>query len=369
MSVRRVLAYWPAAALVAFLALPFIPNVDISLYARQFTPIFITAILALSLNVILGYTGLLHFGIAAFFGIGAYATAIFTVHQYPFQWSFPAVMLASVVAAAAIGVATTAPALRLRGDYLALVTLGFGLIAVFVLRNLDNITGGAKGLNPVTPSLLPGVEDPDMAQFQLERTWGRRSWREYPYFYFLCLTILAITYLLLGILERSRLGRAWVALREDEMAASCMGLNPAKLKLSSIAIGAGLAGLAGGLYAISQNTTADPTAYDFNRSMLVLCCVILGGIGNRAGILLGVLILVGFDQIVTRDLDQWVQKPDVQQKFPEFMQGKAYIKLSMWRLGIFGAALILMMRFRPEGMIPERRRKLELHPEEPSKQK
>lgn len=369
MSVRTLLGYWPVAALAAFIALPFIPSVDVSLYARQFTPIFITAILALSLNVILGYTGLLHFGIAAFFGIGAYATAIFTVQQYPFQWSFPAVMLASVLVAAAIGIATTAPALRLRGDYLALVTLGFGLIAVFVLRNLDNITGGAKGLNPVTPSLFPGIDDPDMSKYQFDRTWGRRSWREYPYFYFLCLGILSVAYLLLGILERSRLGRAWVALREDELAATCMGLNPAKLKLSSIAIGAGLAGMAGGLYAISQNTTADPTAYDFNRSMLVLCCVILGGIGNRAGILLGVLLLVGFDQIITRDLDNWVQKPETQRQFPEFMQGKEYIKLSMWRLGIFGAALILMMRFRPEGMIPEKRRKHELHPEESNGQK
>ncbi len=369
MSVRRVLGYWPAAAFAVFLALPFIPNVDVSLYARQFTPIFITAILALALNVVLGYTGLLHFGIAAFFGIGAYTTGILAVQQFPFQQSFPVVMLASIVAAGAIGVATTAPALRLRGDYLALVTLGFGLIAVFVLRNLDNITGGAKGLNPITPSLFPGVEDPDMSAYQFDRTWGRRSWREYPYFYFLCLAILAVTYLLLGVLERSRLGRAWVALREDELAATCMGLNPARLKLSSIAIGAGLAGMAGGLYAISQNTTADPSAYDFNRSMLVLCCVILGGLGNRAGILLGVLILVGFDQIITQDLDQWVQKPETQKDMPAFMQGKEYVKVSLWRLGIFGAALILMMRFRPEGLIPERRRKLELHPEESSEKK
>jgi branched-chain amino acid transport system permease protein len=360
---KRLLQYWPAAALVVFAILPFIPDSDVTRYARQFTPLFIFAILSLALNVVLGYTGLLHFGIAAFFGIGAYATGILAVSQFPFQQSFLVVMAASILAAALLGVATTAPALRLRGDYLALVTLGFGLIAVFVLRNLDNITGGARGLNPVAPALLPGVSDPDLSNLRVHPAWGR-TWRSYPYFYFLCLGTLALCYLLLGVLERSRLGGAWVALREDELAASCMGLNPARLKLLAIALGAGLAGLAGGLYAISQNTTADPGAYDFNRSILVLCCVILGGLGNRPGVLLGVFILVGFDLILSPVLDNWVQKPSTQAQFPEFMQGKEYTKLSMWRLGIFGVVLIVMMRFRPEGLLPEARRKHELHPEE-----
>jgi branched-chain amino acid transport system permease protein len=362
MKLRALLQYWPALALALFVALPFVPSNDVARYARQFTPLFIFAVLALSLNVVLGYTGLLHFGIAAFFGIGAYATGILAVREFPFQQSFPVLIAASVLAAAALGVATTAPALRLRGDYLALVTMAFGLIAVFVLRNLDNITGGAKGLNPVAPPLLPGVKDPDVTELRLHPTWGR-TWRAYPYFYFLCLAVLALTYLVLGRLEKSRLGRSWVALREDELAASCMGLNPARLKLVAIAIGAGLAGLAGGLYAISQNTTADPGAYDFNRSILVLCCVILGGLGNRPGVLLGVFLLVGFDLILSPVLDNWVQKPDTQRQFPEFMQGKEYTKLSMWRLGIFGVVLILMMRFRPAGLLPEERHKHELHPE------
>lgn len=362
--IGRLLGYWPAAALVGFAALPFVPEAGVGLYARQFTPIFIFAILALALNVIVGYTGLLHLGMAAFFGIGAYATGILAVHQYPFQQSFPVLLAASAAAAAVVGIATTAPALRLRGDYLALVTMAFGLIAVFVLRNLDNITGGGRGLNPITPPLLPGV-DPDLTRFRGgDVTWGR-TWRAYPYFYFVCLGILAVTVVLLGVVERSRLGHAWVAMREDELAAACMGLNPARLKLVAITLGAGLAGLAGGLYAISQNTTSDPGAYDFNRSMLALCCVILGGIGNRRGVLLGVFLLVGFDQILTPELDNWVQKPSTQEALPTFMQGREYTKLSMWRLGIFGAALILMMRFRPAGLLPEGRLKRELHPEAP----
>ena len=105
-------------------------------------------------------------------------------------------------------------------------------------------------------------------------------------------------------MERSRLGRAWVALREDELAASCMGLNPARLKLAAIALGAGLAGLAGALYATQLTSTADPEAYDFNRSMIMLCCVILGGLGNRPGVLLGVFLLIGYDNILTPMLDE-----------------------------------------------------------------
>lgn len=350
---------WPLLVLVLFAALPFVPDNEVARYTSQFTPVFIFGILALGLNVILGYTGVLHFGLAAFFGIGAYATGILAVREFPFQLSFPALITASVLAAAVLGVATTAPALRLRGDYLALVTMAFGLIAVFLLRNLDNITGGAKGLNPISPRLWPGAEDPDVASRRYHPTWGR-TWRDYPHFYILCLMVLALTYLLLGWLERSRLGRSWVALREDELAAACMGLNPARLKLAAIALGAGLAGLAGCLYAISQKTTADPGAYDFNRSILVLCCVILGGLGNRRGVLLGVVMLVGFDLILSPALDNWVQKPDTQRRFPEFMQGKEYMKLSMWRLGIFGAVLLLMMRFRPAGLLPEKRHQHEL---------
>lgn len=360
-AVRTVLSFWPAALLVAFAVLPFVPGKQASLYAQNFVPLFIYAILALGLNVVVGSAGLFHLGIAAFFGIGAYATGILTVPQFPFQWSFAVALLVSIFAAAFAGMAATAPTLRLRGDYLALVTMGFGLIAVFVMRNLENITEGTKGLNPVSPHLLPGMEDPNLAEYKRQPSWGI-SWRRYPYFYFLCLGMLAAIYLALGMLERSRLGRAWVALREDELAASCMGLNPAKLKLAAIAIGAGIAGLAGSLYAVSQSTTADPNSYNFNRSMIALCCIILGGLGNRPGVLLGTLLLIGFDQVLTPKLDAWVQDPAVINGMPEFLRGKEYTKLSMWKLGIFGLVLIVMMRFRPAGLLPESRHQHELNP-------
>lgn len=370
MSLRKLLGYWPWALFLAFAALPLVPGAQATLYAQRFLPLFIYAILALGLNVVVGYTGLFHLGIAAFFGIGAYTAAILVVPQFPFHQSFLVAVIAAMLVAAAIGVMTTAPTLRLRGDYLALVTMGFGLIVVFVIRNLEHITDGTKGLNPVAPKLLPGLDDPNMGwvvqQFpdSMRPTGWSVIWRGYPYFYYLCLAVLALTFLFLRSLERSRLGQAWVALREDELAASCMGLNPARLKLSSIAIGAGIAGLAGALYAVAFRGTAGPQVYDFNRSMITLCCIILGGLGNRPGVLLGVFLLIGFDVVLTPDLDDWLQKESVQSQFPEFARGKEFMKIGRWKLALFGAVLILMMRFRPEGLLPEARRKHELHTEE-----
>jgi branched-chain amino acid transport system permease protein len=358
-GVVGLLRHWPWAVFAGFAVLPFLPGTDAAIYGRQFLPLFIYAILGLGLNAVLGYTGLFHLGIAAFFGIGAYVTGILTVPQHPFQQSFLIAVIGATVLAAVAGIVTTAPTLRLRGDYLALVTMSFGLIAVFVIRNLENITAGTKGLNPVTPHLLPGIEDPDLSQSRLQPTWDA-TWRGYPYFYFLCLAVLAATFVFLGRLENSRLGRNWVAMREDELAAACMGLNPARLKLSSIAVAAGLAGLAGALYAVSQRTTAGPQAYDFTRSVTAICCVILGGLGSRPGVLLGVFLLIGYDQVLTPILDNEFQRQWFQGMFPEWMRGKQYLKVSGWRLLIFGAVLVVMMRFRPAGLLPEARRKHEL---------
>jgi branched-chain amino acid transport system permease protein len=251
-------------------------------------------------------------------------------------------------------VATTAPILRLRGDYLALVTLGFGLITLYAIRNLDAITEGTKGLNPIEAGPLPGVKDTaDLSGLKLNDEWGVR-WYKYPYLYFLALGTLGAVMLFLRNLERSRIGRAWVALREDELAATCMGLNPARLKLAAIAIGAGLAGLSGAFYAVALRTTGNPATYDFTLSMSMVCCVILGGLGNRSGVLLGVFLLMGFDRIVTNVLDNWLQEQ-------LGTGGKNYEKVSGWKLMIFGVVLILMMRFRPEGLLPEARVKRELH--------
>jgi branched-chain amino acid transport system permease protein len=354
MSLATLGRNWVLVLFAVFALYPFLPFAEAN-RGEQFTLLFAYAILGLGLNVVIGYTGLLHLGIAAFFGIGAYTAAILTVSFFPFQQSFLVAAAVATLAAAVAGVVTTAPILRLRGDYLALVTLGFGLIALYAIRNLDAITDGTRGLSPIKAGPVPGVSpDVDLADWKVNAEWTNR-WYKYPYLYFVVLAALALTMALLRNLERSRLGRAWVALREDELAASCMGLNPARLKLAAIAIGAGLAGLAGAFYAVALSTTGNPQSYDFTLSMTMVCCVILGGLGNRPGVLLGVLLLMGFDRILTNILDNEIQAMIGG-------GGANYLRVSGWKLFIFGMVLILMMRFRPAGLIPEARHARELDP-------
>ncbi len=343
---------WEGAIFLALLLYPLFPIFE-SLFFRatqrslgeQLPLVFIFALLAYGLNVVVGYTGLLHLGIAAFFAVGAYVAGIFTTAAYSFGWPFWVVLPLGVLAATVLGLLLGAPTLRLRGDYLALVTLGFGEVTKFTLRNMEKITAGTRGLSPIPPPSLPLVPPSAWAD-------------DYRPFYYLTLGVLILVALLLHNLERSRLGRAWIALREDELAANCMGLNPNKLKLAAFALGAGLAGLAGVLYATRLTSTADPNAYDFNRSIFMVCCLILGGLGSRLGALVGVIMLVGFDNILTPIIDS-----KIQEWFPN-SGGRICLSFTGWRLAIFGLALILMMRFRPEGIVPSSRMKHELHPDE-----
>ena len=334
---RLPLEYYFVAALAVLPWLPYAGSIG-----SQLTIILIGAILALGLNVVVGYAGLLHLGVAAFFGIGAYVTGILTISRFPFQIGFFGAMIASTVIAGLAGVLLGAPTLRLRGDYLALVTLGFGEVVRFSLRNLEAITDGTRGLNPVPPPHIPGIAPAN---------WGA----DFRWFYFLALMALVGVIVLLRNLERSRLGRALVAIREDELAAGCMGLNVPRIKLIAFALGAALAGFAGCLYATTLGSTADPNAYDFNRSIIVLCCIILGGLGSIRGTLLGVVLLMGFDQILAPKLDEVVQSLN--------LGDSEFLKFSNWRLMIFGLALIITMRIRPEGLLPSSRMQHELHPE------
>jgi branched-chain amino acid transport system permease protein len=174
-------------------------------------------------------------------------------------------------------------------------------------------------------------------------------------------------------LEKSRLGRAWVAIREDQLAATCMGIGAPRVKMAAFAVSSGLAGLAGCLFATKLTNTADPNAYDFSRSIITLCCVILGGLGSIRGTLLGVFLLVGFDIIAVKEFDKWLQNLGVADAaadwarsmspdntaLPETM--RRLLTFNNWKLMIFGLALVLMMRFRPEGLLPSCRVQQELH--------
>jgi branched-chain amino acid transport system permease protein len=338
-------------ALAVLAVFPLIPLPDeLATLGSQLGYIFVFSILALGLNVVVGQTGLLHLGIAAFFGIGAYTVGILTAAPtYPFQFNFFVALTIATLGSALVGVILGAPVLRLRGDYLALVTLGFGEVVRFGLRNLEEITNGTRGLGPIPPPTVTkwvGLDVDWAADFR-------------PFFY-LNLAVLALVVVMLRNLERSKLGRAWTAIREDELAATCMGISATRAKLAAFAVGAGIAGLAGGLYATNLTNTAQPDAYDFNRSIIMLCCIILGGLGSIRGTLVGVLILIGFDNILAPWLDRLAQQYDINPR------GHALLTFSNWRYMIFGIALILMMRFRPEGLLPSARMQHELHETKPA---
>lgn len=354
---------WGLFAFLLLAALPVFPAVDRFFtetlgvpVEKQMTTIFVFCILALGLNVVVGFSGLLQLGIAAFFAIGAFTTGILTVSAYPFRIGFWGALLVAPAVAALAGVILAAPTLRLRGDYLAIVTLGFGEVVRVTILNLDEITNGPRGLNPIPPPWLP----PFMADGAgLETASGLCGFRPEYTMYYVALGLLAGLVLLIRVLEQSRLGRALMAIREDELAAGCMGIDAVRTKLTAFAIGAALAGLAGVLYATKLTTTAEPNTYDFNYSIMVLCCVIIGGIGSTPGVLVGALVLLGFDNIltplITRQIQNWSGGT---------VGANVLATPSNWRWIVFGLALIFMMRFRPEGIIPSARLKAELHHEQ-----
>jgi len=333
---------WMLLGFVLLAAYPAIPGlnegirgtIDTSLGARL-TTLFVYGMLALGLHLIVGLTGMFHLGIGAFFGIGAFVTGIVMVKDpsYPFSWPFWVAIPLSGGIAAVVGVMLSGPTLRLRGDYLALVTLGFGEVIRYTLRNLSEITGGTRTLSPAAPD-FPGFK-PDQ--------WNSGFEMQYVF----CLLALFITWVLVGNLERSRLGRAWVAMREDELAASCMGLNIARLKLAAFALGCFIAGMAGSILAFQQGNTADPDFYGFNTSINTLSCLILGGLGSRNGVLLGVFLLFGFDRLFADLLDNIIRS--------SFRIESWYLKFAFWKMGVFGLALILFMRFRPSGLLSSSR--------------
>jgi branched-chain amino acid transport system permease protein len=336
------------AALLLFPLLGAVAPQWSALLERQLVTVFIFAVLVLALNLQVGYAGLLQLGIAGFFAIGAFATGILTVEKYPFQVSFWGALLLAPLAAALAGFALGLPTLRLRGDYLAIVTLGFGEVVRVLCLNLENITDGPRGLNPIPEPAIPEA---------LAALFGPGRSRLLT-MYYVSLLALAAVFLLLDRLERSRLGRAFVALREDELAASSVGVQPARVKLIAFSAGAALAGLGGALYATNLTTTAEPNTYDFNYSIMVLACLVIGGLGSLRGSLLGAAVLLGFDNVLSPLVTRWLQSS------LEDPSASIFTSATNWRWMVFGLVLIAMMRLRPEGLWPSRRVEAELHHQE-----
>ncbi|GAA0954604.1 branched-chain amino acid ABC transporter permease [Kribbella koreensis] len=326
-----------SAFLVAFL-FPFTQNGSDANMSIA-TQVLVFAATAMGLNIVVGLAGLLDLGYIAFLGSGAYVAA--TMSQSAFAtigWKPPflVVVLLGASVAAVLGLIIGSPTLRVSGDYLAIVTLGFGEIFRFSMFNLDgnngpNLTNGPNG--------VPGIPDLEIGSFNFgaTHTIAGIDLGRFSNYYFLLLILIGGVILVFARLNDSRIGRGWVAIREDEKAAEAMGVNVFGLKLLAFSVGAFLAGLAGTIKA-HQDGAVSPDQYVFLESAFLLAAIVLGGMGTIAGVLLGATIL---------------------KLLPEKLRF-----FSEYRLLLFGLLLVLMMRFRPEGLVASRRRQLEFHEED-----
>jgi branched-chain amino acid transport system permease protein len=331
----------------------------------------IFAIMAIGLNIVIGFAGLLDLGYVAFYALGAYTAAFLASPHWGgvsvvlfsdlpagfpgFHLPFVLLVWLAAAVAAMFGVLLGAPTLRLRGDYLAIVTLGFGEIVPIFFKNLVNVnfsfgpirlvnanlTGGPLGINP--------IDAPSILGFRFGVINGFA-----PVYLGLAVVIIAIV--VARNLERSRMGRAWMAIREDEIAAEMMGVNTVRTKLLAFGLGAAFAGVAGALQASYQGATTSDF-FMFATSILVVIMIILGGIGNIWGVLLGAIVV----QYVDKTLLGWAG-----QRLADFgnqtgLQQLGNINPASFSFLLFGIALVVMMRFRPEGFVPSRQRAAEMH--------
>ncbi|HEY4992658.1 MAG TPA: branched-chain amino acid ABC transporter permease [Nakamurella sp.] len=311
------------------------------------------ALIAIGLNVVVGQTGLLDLGYVGFYAVGAYTVALLTSPNSPWNqtgpggwlstdWAWLALLPVAMAVTAVSGLILGSPTLRLRGDYLAIVTLGFGEIVRLLADNLDELTGGGRGLSQVAYPRVGVTPDFPLGIFSagnVGKTLNSGVW-----WYWLSIVLIIIVLLFVGNLERSRVGRSWVAIREDEDAAEIMGVPTFKFKLWAFVIGAMIGGMSGALYA-GQVQFVVPTNFNVVNSVLFLCAVVLGGQGNKLGVILGAFIIV---------------------YLPNFFLGRTQIlgipvdgsSIAEYKYLFFGLALMVLMIFRPQGLIPVRQKLL-----------
>jgi branched-chain amino acid transport system permease protein len=289
-------------------------------------------LLALGLNVVVGFAGLLDLGYAAFFAIGSYTFAMLASPQFDIHIPFWVMLFLASGVAAVFGILLGAPTLRLRGDYLAIVTLGFGEIVPQTFLNLAQWTGGPNGIGSLDQPSIFGY---------------RFGFDALPYYYVI-LGLIAVSVLAANNVRASRLGRAWMAIREDELAAAHAGINTTATKLAAFAIGASFSGLAGCVYA-SKLQLVSPDQFGFNVSVAVLSMLVLGGMGNIPGVILGSLVISSLDRFILPQATNILHGIGIS------------FDLTNSRFLIYGAILVLTMLFRPEGLLPSRQRRSELH--------
>lgn len=299
----------------------------------QINRALIYVVLALGLNIVVGFSGLLDLGYAAFFAIGAYTFGVLTWPTHGIEASFFVAIWICAGIAALFGILIGAPTLRLRGDYLAIVTLAFGEIIPVIVRNLKGLTNGSQGMTP--------LGKPDFSFFETLLQQPEDTFRvavNPTFWYFIIILMAALVLFSSRRLDASRLGRAWKAIREDETAADFMGVDPIRTKLLAFAIGASFSGLAGAVFA-SMLGTISPTFFNFQVSIFLLIIVVLSGLGSVWGVLAGGLIISTFDGVFLAQI-----LPGI---FPE-------IDIQSLRWVFFGVGLITIMIFRPQGLFPRK---------------
>jgi branched-chain amino acid transport system permease protein len=305
------------------------------------------AIIAIGLNVVVGQAGLLDLGYVGFYAVGAYTVALLTSPDSPWNqagpdgfltkdWAWLSCVPIAMAVTALAGLILGIPTLRLRGDYLAIVTLGFGEIIRLLADNLNDITNGSRGLNQIAYPRLGESDKLPNGVFSSGNAAGHSNYG--TWWFWLGLALMICILLLVGNLERSRVGRAWVAIREDEDAAEVMGVDTFRFKLWAFVIGAGIGGLSGALYA-GQVQYVAPTNFNIINSMLFLVAVVLGGQGNKLGVIFGAFIIV---------------------YLPNRLLGVHLLGVNLGDLKylFFGLALVVLMIFRPQGLFPVRQQLL-----------
>lgn len=308
----------------------------------------IFVMLSLGLNVVMGEAGLLNLGYIAFFAVGAYTTALLSSPKFGLRWPFWALLVLSALLAMVAGLLIGLPTLRLRGDYLAIVTLAFGEIVRLTITNLQPLTNGPNGVTGIYPPRLlsQGAIDSLQASGWPEALLKWLVIDKPIEYYYLVFVFVVITAFLISNLKNSRVGRAWNALREDELAAVSSGITAARAKLLSVVLSAGIAGLAGSVYAYYSNVIS-PESFLFMQSVIVVCMVVLGGMGSIPGVILGAIVLQALPQVIRESA------------------GAMRSEFEVYRMLIFGLLIVAMVIFRPEGLLPDKLWRQEAHEDDP----
>jgi branched-chain amino acid transport system permease protein len=344
---RHPAALWVGVVLVAaaLLVLPFALASVGTAWVRITNLAILFIFLSLGLNIVVGFAGLLDLGYIAFYAVGAYTYALLASPHFGLHLPFWVILPIGAALACLFGVLLGAPTLKLRGDYLAIVTLGFGEIVRIFLNNLSqpvNLTNGPQGVTLIDPFTIGNFS------FARSETFlGLTFSGPIKYYYLLMLLLLAVIVINLR-LENSRIGRAWIAIREDEVAAQAMGINTRNIKLLAFAMGASFGGIAGGMFSAMQGFIS-PESFVVVESIMVLSMVVLGGMGNIGGVVIGALLL-SFVPEVLRYTVEPVQRA---------VFGRMLIEPEVIRMLLFGLALVLMMLYRPAGIWPSKTRKRE----------